>query len=1218
MSTGGIIGGVVGGVVGFFLGGPVGAAMGAGIGMGLGMAIDPITPDMPAPGEPDIAELSINQAQEGSVVVDFLGTTKISAANYLWYGKERVEEVVQEQESGGKGGGGSSEDVVTGHQHFLSWALGIATGPIDNLYTIFKGDDVVWSGNLACPASGGEETIDLGVVSIDLRFHRTVTDPGEIISMGSATFYFGTTDQVANAAMTAELGSKLNPPYRRQSYCFFDDCFIGGYNRAPTMKFIAGKYPVFAFSSKNTINTYDYNPAHAIWYIKTEMVGLADSYLDSTSFSDAADTLYAEGLGVSINFNRQQDAETYIESILRHIDGILRYENDGRLHLKLNRDDIAVGSLPTVSKDDMLDDLQINRKSWIDTLNDIKVQYVKRTGSAATADESADIGEGGQRYIKSSRAVTRTSNGDLSVVFDYESPPGIGYGKSVDNGATWTITRLNTATVAASPQIFSDDNDNLFILSGGWSAPTANVLYLRRSSDGGQSWTGAQISSIGTLGAIFVCGSGGKSYIIWGGTTTGGATAGIGIRRSLDYGATWAAEERVGTLIDNVYDLGASIDESGDLHIVASTKYGGNYGRQLEYVSGIPSAGAVPAIWGIDGESVYKNLNCWQLMPCVVVDSANAPHVVWTKFWNGTSQAYPGYAKRNILTGAWSTPIDLSSDVLDNYSMVSASTYDNTIHVVWNLASDTAIKHAVSTDLGVSWGTALNLITGSSLRSPNLLWAQNPASVAPTSGFSLCHREYVAPEIHTQYYGSSSWSVGDFFDFEEVEINVRDPANQELVKKINHKTVKMGMFAVPASVAWIADRLLKSEAYPLASYAFPANRNIFRWDPGDAFVQNYAPYSISGKVCRVVSLTEDDAESEVITVNAVEDIHYLASETSFTAVEGDPDIRDSSVDALVTMDIFDAPYVLAGELREIISVAGRETGNELGYQLFMSIDDGISYSRIGIVTHYTPYGTLDAEYPATTYQIDDETGFEITFSAESQVASIETTTREHLLNGKYIALLGDELISFQTITPVSGTTYKLENIFRGRFDTEKATHAAASPFWLLGLSFFGILQHANLLVGESRKFKMVPYNARSTGSLSSATVTSHTVTGRALTPYRPINLAADGKGIRPTYTGGDDIVLTWRARIRGADWADFECNAPPTWEGYFEVEVWVATVLVRTTSDIDAVTWTYTNAMNVEDNGAAASSIEFKVKSFIDGTGRRYSSTQDTLTVTKE
>ena len=361
MSTGGIIGGLIGGIGGFLLTGNLyGAWVGFTLGFGLGMMIDPLRPDVQSPGQPLLGDLSLNTAEEGIALPDVLGTTKLNG-NIVWYGNERTVEITQEQQTGGggKGGGSSSQTVVTGYQYYLTWAMVLCLGPIDKLYTIYKNnEEVVWSGDLSRPISGGVETITLN-------------------GMGSAQIYFGTNDQMPNATLAAL--SPYNLPYRNQCWILMNDCYIGDYNRAPTMTFVVGKFPTMSFNTNKTINTYDYNPSHAIYYICNSMINMPAAYLDATTFSGVADTLKNEEKGVSILFSDYQTAESYLESILAHIKGIIRFTADGKFGLKLIRNDTDVDDMSVVTAADMLtEDYDFNRKSWIDTLNDIKVQYAQR------------------------------------------------------------------------------------------------------------------------------------------------------------------------------------------------------------------------------------------------------------------------------------------------------------------------------------------------------------------------------------------------------------------------------------------------------------------------------------------------------------------------------------------------------------------------------------------------------------------------------------------------------------------------------------------------------------------------------------------------------------------------------------------------------------------------------------------------------------------------
>ena len=222
MSIGSIVGAVVGGVIGFFVGGLWGAFYGASIGFGLGMAVDPLTPDISSPGVP-LQELQFTGNTIGTPIADVLGTVKL-VGTFLCHGKERVENITQK--TGGKGGGGGGEEQVTGHRYYMSWVQGICKGPVDTLFAIYKdNDELLWSGELNRPASGGQETILLA-------------------DTGSMTFYFGTDDQVVNSKIGEIISDNtLNSPLRGLCYAFFDDCYIGDYNRCPTLKFVLKKIP---------------------------------------------------------------------------------------------------------------------------------------------------------------------------------------------------------------------------------------------------------------------------------------------------------------------------------------------------------------------------------------------------------------------------------------------------------------------------------------------------------------------------------------------------------------------------------------------------------------------------------------------------------------------------------------------------------------------------------------------------------------------------------------------------------------------------------------------------------------------------------------------------------------------------------------------------------------------------------------------------------------
>lgn len=284
---------------------------------------DPVQPDTKDPGQPELSRFEINTAEEGGIIPDLLGISKITG-NIVHYEGNRSAAIKETRQvyagtrpvvtssgssSGGKGGGGTStetttvvhepvyqtEEVTVGYAYYLTWYIGICMGPVDTLYAVYRGDEAVWSGEVARPVAGYQDIA--------------------ISGMGTMRFYFGDTAQPA---------TDYAP--KRVCYAAFLDCYIGAYNRCPVMRFVLGKRPTKDFNANETVNVYEYNPAHAIWHVLHDMVGLPESYLSETAFSDAADTLLAEGFGVSVLFDSQQSAQTWLESLLKHVDGVVTWK----------------------------------------------------------------------------------------------------------------------------------------------------------------------------------------------------------------------------------------------------------------------------------------------------------------------------------------------------------------------------------------------------------------------------------------------------------------------------------------------------------------------------------------------------------------------------------------------------------------------------------------------------------------------------------------------------------------------------------------------------------------------------------------------------------------------------------------------------------------------------------------------------------------------------
>lgn len=465
----------------------------------------------------------------------------------------------------------------------------------------------------------------------------------------------------------------------------------------------------------------------------------------------------------------------------------------------------------------------------------------------------------------------------------------------------------------------------------------------------------------------------------------------------------------------------------------------------------------------------------------------------------------------------------------------------------------------------------------------------------------------------------------EYYDIKQDSIKVDDISNLKLVGKINHKSIKLMYFTHTENALWAADRAIKSLCFPAFEVRLKVNREAFGLYPGQCFKWTCTKYNITDMVMRIQSVDEAPMDSEYITITCIRDPNYITSAVSVYDVSGftgssKPDASLLEVDPIEYFKIFESPYVLVGDMIRVTPLAARVTGKEARYVLYMSLDGGTSYASLVAVNTFNPHGKLVAQYTADRARIDDKRGFTFDASWDDDWGDVESITRASLYAGYNMAVLGDEIICFQTITPdpVVEGRYRVVGVWGGKFDTEIEAHAAGEDFWFIGTTAFA-QGDANILVGSEIYFKPVPATTLALGDISEAPSDNITIRGRGKAPYPVANLRANDELAEeyPIYDGGEDVVLTWDARVRGqgaGSQIPYETDSPGTYEGEFRVDVLMDASVVRSTTEITAETWTYTNAMNVADGGPK--DLTIRVYNYIAEVGVTYTSLVKEITVT--
>jgi len=202
-----------------------------------------------------------------------------------------------------------------------------------------------------------------------------------------------------------------------------------------------------------------------------------------------------------------------------------------------------------------------------------------------------------------------------------------------------------------------------------------------------------------------------------------------------------------------------------------------------------------------------------------------------------------------------------------------------------------------------------------------------------------------------------------------------------------------------------------------------------------------------------------------------------------------------------------------------------------------------------------------------------------------------------VLNGGNVGLLGNEIFQFKNAVLVSGTTYKLSGLLRGRFGTGWAAigHGIGETFVLLSPP--GVIQIQPIPtadIGQPRLYQAVSAG-QAVGSGAQQTITAKANT---LVCFSPVLLNAGGAGYY------NDIILTWTRRNR-IHWQWLESVDEPMNEATesYLVSIFSGASVVRTFT-VSAPTVTYTLAQQITDfGGSGLTAITFGVQQMSAVTG---------------
>ena len=338
----------------------------------------------------------------------------------------------------------------------------------------------------------------------------------------------------------------------------------------------------------------------------------------------------------------------------------------------------------------------------------------------------------------SGRRLVRTSDRTLYMAYvntNASGSPRVYMKSSSDGGQTWSAATMVSADYeCAYSALVSDSRDDLHVVYTGYGAGYTSYYQVWHAWRKEGVWqtpvrlsTTAGMESNGQYVPALAVDAADDLQAVWYGVATGYSHAQVWWAKCQQ--RNWQAPVRLSTTSGmDSYDQGyPTVATDGNLGVQVAWQ-----GMATGYTSAIQIwfAEYVNGAWGSPVRlSTYSGMDSnGQSLPCLALSPDGHVHVTWGGTATGyTSYAQSWYAER---TSSWQTPVRISTGTgmdtaAQGSSPMLAVDAGGQLHAVWggNDATHTNQLFAAVRNSAGSWGTPSALTTTSWSRIPNLRWA---------------------------------------------------------------------------------------------------------------------------------------------------------------------------------------------------------------------------------------------------------------------------------------------------------------------------------------------------------------------------------------------------------------------------------------------------------------------------------------------------------------
>ena len=345
----------------------------------------------------------------------------------------------------------------------------------------------------------------------------------------------------------------------------------------------------------------------------------------------------------------------------------------------------------------------------------------------------------------------------------------------------------------------------------------------------------------------------------------------------------------------------------------------------------------------------------------------------------------------------------------------------------------------------------------------------------------------------------------------------------------------------------IAARDLNFFSIPLTRLKVIANREAAVLRPGDVIKFSWPEYGISQIICRVQKFDLGELDDGRISIDLIQDRFGVLG----TVFASPPDSEwDNPLQpaAPITIDrIIEVPRwfnkriientegVIGGTIDSSFVGYLASPPNENNTSFDAEVDDNADtvYSVDQDNAEFSATALVHTQYPFTTAEYDTSVGLRIKSISDTTIFAAATATAISE-DGANLAIVGDEIVAYESFTNNGDGTYTLTNVWRGVLDTSPRTHAVDARVFFLdkGLSSLGKTGFDGT---EDLDIKLLSKTGLSVLAPADAPVRDLQLQQRPIRPYPPDLVTLGGVAHPATLDNSVGVSVAWNRRDRLKD-----------------------------------------------------------------------------------